>query len=483
MDTSLFFATSQVNILALGDVMLDRYIYGNVERISPEAPVPVFHSRKVHFSLGGVGNVIRNLSDLKAHSTLMALCGDDLKGTELKNLLDSHPNINTYLAHYGKTICKTRYVSGGQQLMRVDEEQVLPLPQHIEQDVEVRLSQTINQYQAIVLSDYAKGFLTPSMCQKVIALAHKHGIPVIADPKGKNYYKYRGATLITPNLKELSDIAGCKFHTDQEIIQAAKDLLDSLDLSYVLVTRSAEGMTLVKKDGSYHHIPANAREVFDVSGAGDTVIATLAIALAKGLKIETACRIANTAAGIVVGKAGTATIHPEEIEKALLTERLHDNEQKIHALQGLMGILQTWRHHGYKVGFTNGCFDLLHAGHIHSLKASKATCDRLIVGLNSDESIKRLKGKDRPIQTEDVRALVLSALEVVDAVVLFEEDTPLSLIQAIKPDVLLKGADYTIDQVVGADIVLQHGGKVELIDLKPGFSTTQTIEKLKKVSA
>jgi D-beta-D-heptose 7-phosphate kinase / D-beta-D-heptose 1-phosphate adenosyltransferase len=483
MDTSLFFTPSPVKILALGDVMLDRYIYGNVERISPEAPVPVFHSRKIHFSLGGVGNVIRNLADLNANCSLMALCGDDLKGTELKNLLSVHANINTYLAHHGRTICKTRYISGGQQLMRVDEEQILPLPHHIEQDLEARLAQTIHQYQAIILSDYAKGFLTPTLCQKVITLAQKHGIPVIADPKGKNYHKYRGATLITPNLKELSDIAGHKLQTDQEIIQAATELLNTLELSYVLVTRSAEGMTLVKKGERSHHIPTNAREVYDVSGAGDTVIATLTIALAKGLEIETACRIANTAAGIVVGKAGTATIHPEELEKALLTERLHDSEQKIHTLQGLMGILQTWRHHGYKIGFTNGCFDLLHAGHIHSLKASKATCDRLIVGLNSDASIQRLKGKDRPIQTEDVRALVLSALEVVDAVVLFEEDTPLGLIQAIKPDLLIKGADYTIDQVIGADIVLQHGGRVELIDLKPGFSTTKTIEKLKKISA
>jgi D-beta-D-heptose 7-phosphate kinase/D-beta-D-heptose 1-phosphate adenosyltransferase len=478
-----FFTQSSVHILALGDIMLDRYIYGDVERISPEAPVPVFHSKKVHYSLGGVGNVIRNLMDLQAKSTVIAMCGPDRKGDELKALLENHSRINVNLMSYGTTICKTRYVSSGQQLMRVDEEANMPLPNDLVEHLIQQLSLTIQTFDIVILSDYAKGFLTPELCQKVIELAKAHHIPVLVDPKGNDYRKYQGCTIITPNLKELSDVSGKKLTNDSEIVTAAKSLMAEFNLDHVLVTRSAEGMTLVSYQGEYHHLPTNAREVFDVSGAGDTVVATLAIAIAKGLDLVSACQLANTAAGIVVGKAGTATIHLEELEKAFTNGCNVRSKQKIYPLTQAADLIQTWRHQGLKVGFTNGCFDLLHSGHVHSLESAKAKCDRLIVGLNSDASIKRLKGKARPIQGEDVRSLVLSALEVVDMVIIFDDDTPLSLIETLMPDVLFKGKDYTIETVVGADIVQKNGGHVELISLIPGFSTSNIIEKMEQKSS
>lgn len=481
MNNTPFFTPSPIHVLALGDIMLDRFIYGQVDRISPEAPVPVFHSRKAHFSLGGVGNVIRNLTDLQAHSTVIAMCGNDSKSIELKSLLNDHNTIHSHLIPYGTTICKTRYVSAGQQLMRVDEENVTSLPQNLVDEIIERITKTIHQYQLIILSDYAKGFLSNDICQRTIQLAKQHQIPVLVDPKGKDYQKYHGCSIITPNLKELADITGKSLKTTDEIIHAATDLLHSLDLEHVLVTRSAEGMTLVSRNGLSHHLSANAREVYDVSGAGDTVVATLAIAIAKGMDMVDACRIANTAAGVVVGKAGTATLHLAELEQALINENLQTAEQKIAPLSRTLDLIQTWRHQGLTIGFTNGCFDLLHAGHIHSLQSAKSKCDRLIVGINSDASVKRLKGQDRPIQSQDVRALVLSALQCIDAVILFEEDTPLNIIENILPDVLFKGADYTVDTVVGADIVQQNGGKIELISLVPGLSTTKTIEKLRQV--
>ncbi len=482
MNNTLFFKADPVHILALGDIMLDRYIYGHVDRISPEAPVPVFHSQKTHYSLGGVGNVIRNLSDLKARSTLIAMCGNDSKSRELKLLVEEQSQIHPNLIHHGSTICKTRYVSSGQQLMRVDEENVQDLPLDVVNDVIDQIAKSIKDYHLIILSDYAKGFLTKELCEKVIALAKTHHIPVLVDPKGKSYEKYRGCTIITPNLKELSDVTGKKLTSDTEIVEAAMGLIHHLNIEYALITRSSEGMTLVSKSGSTHHLPANAREVFDVSGAGDTVIATLALAIAKGLNLLEACQIANTAAGIVVGKAGTATVHLEELEHALIYKNLQSAEQKICTLSRALDLVQTWRHQGLKIGFTNGCFDLLHGGHVHLLQLARSKCDRLIVGMNSDASVKRLKGETRPVQSEDVRALVLSAMQCVDAVILFEDDTPLNLIETLLPDVLFKGADYTVETVVGADVVKKNGGKVELISLVPGLSTTKTIEKLRQAS-
>ena len=339
----------------------------------------------------------------------------------------------------------------------------------------------IASVQAIILSDYGKGVLTPELCQSIIKIAQEHDIVVIVDPKGSDYEKYRGATFITPNLKEFTEICGQKIDSPATLMVAARALISKYHLQGLFVTQGAGGMTFVTLEDHFH-VTATAREVFDVSGAGDTVIATLAIALSKGIDPQTACVLANAAAGLVVSKAGTATTTLQELQHELSIASINAFEERIVPLSRLEVIVQCWRHQNLKVGFTNGCYDLLHAGHLHSLREAKRQCDRLIVAVNTDDSIKRLKGSDRPVQKEEVRCLVLAALEMVDAVILFDQDTPLHLIEAIIPDVLVKGADYTVDQVVGADVVMRHGGRVHLVELAQGQSTTNLVRKMQSLT-
>jgi D-beta-D-heptose 7-phosphate kinase/D-beta-D-heptose 1-phosphate adenosyltransferase len=331
---------------------------------------------------------------------------------------------------------------------------------------------------ALVLSDYAKGVLTARGIQAMIAAARKAGKPVIVDPKGTDYARYRGATLLTPNRREIAEATQIPFDGDAGVEKASRRVIESYGVEGVVCTRGAEGLSLVTASGEAHHMPAAAREVFDVSGAGDTVVATLASSVAAGLSWPDAARLANVAAGIVVGKVGTAVAYANDLVRALQHDGDSGSDDKVATLEEAKDTIARWRRQGLTIGFTNGCFDLLHPGHVSLMSQAKAACDRLVVGLNSDASVRRLKGKDRPVQGEAARAAVLASLGTVDLVVVFAEDTPVELIRALRPNVLVKGADYRVDQVVGADLVHGWGGRVLLAELTPGHSTTATIRKL-----
>lgn len=478
--TAAFFENSDCRILCIGDIMLDKYVYGNVSRISPEAPVPVLHLQSGFEMLGGLGNVINNLSSFLATPVLVGAVGADEGGNRIRKIINTHHK--SFFVTSPKTSIKTRYVSNGQQLLRVDDEIICPITTEQTAEIAAFARDVAPDIKAVILSDYGKGVLTPELCRTVIEIARIHSIPVIVDPKGTDYTKYTGATFITPNLKEFTESCGQKIFYPQQLAENACRLIHQYQLQGLLVTQGAGGMTFVTKEEQMH-IEATAREVFDVSGAGDTVIATLAVGISKGLDPKSACILANAAAGVVVSKAGTATVTPEELQQALSLAPINAYEEKIVPLSRLETIVQAWRHQNLKIGFTNGCYDLLHAGHLRSLSEAKQQCDRLIVAVNTDNSIKRLKGPERPIQTEEVRSLVLAALELVDAVILFDQDTPLHLIETIIPDVLVKGADYTVEQVVGSDIVLRNGGRIHLVQLQQGQSTTNLVSKMKDQTA
>jgi D-beta-D-heptose 7-phosphate kinase/D-beta-D-heptose 1-phosphate adenosyltransferase len=467
-------------VLVVGDLMLDRFIDGEVDRISPEAPVPVMQVKAETDMLGGAGNVARNLAALGAATHFVAVVGNDKTGKTVTALAGKLKNLHADLIVDGhrETTMKTRYVVGRQQVLRADRESGHPVVGDIEAELVRRVTRGLKSSDAVVLSDYGKGTLTPQTIGAIITAARKAKRPVLVDPKGNDYGRYRGARLVTPNRKELAEASKLPTGTATEIASAARRLATGCGIEAVLATRGPDGMTLIEGKKKPRHLPAQAHEVFDVSGAGDTVIAAIAAALAVGASLVEAARLANVAAGIVVSKAGTAVVDRDEIAAALLRQDLHAGERKIVSLDEALERVEGWRKQGLKVGFTNGCFDLLHPGHVSLLAQARAACDRLIVGLNDDASVRRLKGKGRPIQNEAARSTVLGSLATVDLVTLFADDTPERLIKAIKPDVLVKGADYSLDEVVGAKIVEGYGGKVLLAKLKDGHSTSATIKKL-----
>lgn len=470
-----------VRVLTVGDLMLDRFVYGAVDRISPEAPVPVLRIERESIMLGGVGNVARNLRALGASVCLVAVMGRDQAARDIKGLLRDDVEIESHLIEDDArpTTIKTRYIAGSQQMMRADRERIVPVADGLEQDIIDRAIADLAQAKAMVLSDYGKGVLTEPVLRRLLDAAAERGVPVVVDPKGNDYRRYAGATLVTPNRRELTEATGQSAASDEAIVGTASALIASSGVNGVLVTRSQDGMSLVRGDGSDPlHLPATAREVYDVSGAGDTVVATLAAALGAGIAIEDACRLANVAAGIVVAKMGTATAAASEMAASLRQRELDIGESKTVTLDQARALAEAWRRQGLKVGFTNGVFDLLHPGHVSLIRQARSACDRLIVGLNSDSSVKRLKGDSRPIQNDASRALVLGSLASVDAVVIFPDDTPLAVIEALKPDVLVKGADYTVATVVGADIVQSYGGRVMLAVLEDGHSTTATVARI-----
>lgn len=467
-------------VLCIGDVMLDRYVSGSVERISPEAPIPILRIENERTMLGGVGNVAANIQALNGGGRFIAIVGEDGAGREVEALLNALGTVRPDLVKMAErpTTLKTRFVGAAQQLMRADVESTDPLDDATHKNIQDRAKADLSAHRALVLSDYGKGVLSPSTLKAIIDMAKKAKIPVIVDPKGNDYTRYAGASIVTPNKKELSEATNLPVNSDDEVIAACRKLISDCSIDGVLATRSADGMTLVLKDQDPIHLTAEAREVFDVSGAGDTVVATLALAIASGASWIDAALLANTAAGIVVGKSGTATVSSDELSHALHAQDLDAAGAKVATLDQATAQVTQWRNRGYTVGFTNGCFDLLHPGHISLLTQSKQACDRLVIGLNSDASVKRLKGDSRPVQNEASRAAVLGALGVVDLVVIFGEDTPINLIETLRPDALIKGADYTIDTVVGADIVQSYGGKIVLAKLEDGHSTTNTIKRL-----
>ncbi|MBI3444235.1 MAG: D-glycero-beta-D-manno-heptose-7-phosphate kinase [Magnetospirillum sp.] len=468
------------SVLCVGDAMLDRFVYGSVDRISPEAPIPVLFIEREMAMLGGAGNVVRNLVALGAAPAFVSVVGDDLAGREVTRLVGEHGEIDPCIVvEPGRqTTIKTRFFASHQQLLRADRESRAAIGDAIRAQLLVRVERLLAKAGVMVLSDYGKGVLADPVAAQLIAKAKGLGKAVVVDPKGTDYTIYAGATVVTPNRKELFEATAMPVNGDDEVVAAARHLIDTCQFEAVLVTRSQDGMSLIQADGQIHHLPAEAREVFDVSGAGDTVVATLAAALASGASLLEGALLANVAAGIVVGKVGTAVAYGEEVVAALHHEDLTAGESKIIPAQPAAEMVDRWRRKGLKVGFTNGCFDLLHPGHVSILAQARAACDRLVVGLNSDASVQRLKGPTRPVQSEASRATVLSSLSTVDLVVIFGEDTPLEMIKTLKPDVLIKGADYTVDKVVGAAEVQSWGGKVVLAELVDGQSTTNTIKKM-----
>jgi D-beta-D-heptose 7-phosphate kinase/D-beta-D-heptose 1-phosphate adenosyltransferase len=469
---------SRLKILVVGDLMLDRYILGEVDRISPEAPVPVLRHAQRYARPGGAANVAVNLAGLGCQAFLAGFWGNDGDHTELAAMLESaHIDTVGVVSSSLPTISKTRIVGRTQQLLRLDIESSDPYPQAELDRLEQRAVELTAKVHGVILSDYAKGALTQHLCEAVIRAARLAGIPILADPKTPDFSKYSGATTVCPNLSELSAATGVPAHRTEDLLAAARILREEHGFSFLTVTMSDKGITILQPGSSFHS-PARAREVFDVSGAGDTVIATLAASLAGGLQVATAVELANLAAGIVVGKVGTVPIQANDLVGLLTPSSGVTSGEKILDRERLAHRVADWRANGDTIVFTNGCFDLLHVGHITLLEDCRRFGSKLVLGLNADDSIARLKGPSRPIVGERERARVMAALAAVDAVVLFEEDTPLELIQQLKPDVLVKGGDYTIETVVGHELVLAAGGRVEIVPIVEGFSTTNIVRKL-----
>ena len=467
-------------VLVVGDLMLDRYFIGEVERLSPEAPVPVILVKQQNERAGGAANVAANLAQLGVPTRLAGCVGNDIDGQALLRLVNGMgiATDGVLLSSHRPTTTKTRMMGGHQQMLRLDQENRAPFNAEESAQLEALVMQQLAARPAlIILSDYAKGVLAASLCSAFINEARKLNIPVLVDPKGHDYSKYRGATALTPNKRETAEACRVDANDNDALMQAAAELRKSLDLDFFAVTRGEEGISVIGDD-TVLHIPATAKQVFDVSGAGDTVIATLAAGLIGGLDAPEAFHLANIAAGVVVGKVGTVPIAQEELLQALLTQESAVQADKICDLPSLKARVLNWRKHGERIVFTNGCFDLLHAGHVTYLEAARKTGDRLVLGLNTDRSVRALKGPTRPVIHELDRARVLAALEAVDAVILFDDDTPLALIEAIHPDVLVKGSDYSENEVVGGAEVKSWGGRIALIPIVPGRSTSGIIEKL-----
>lgn len=476
---SLFSRIGSLRCLVVGDLMLDEYLWGKTERISPEAPVQVVDVIREELRLGGAGNVVNNLVALGARVAVCSVIGSDANGTALLDdfTLRGVATDAVFRDATRRTSRKTRVVASNQQIVRIDRESRNSLSAEMENQVCSWLTANAVHFDVILLSDYLKGVLTPRVIETAVSVAATKGIPVLADPKGTDYTRYRGVTLLTPNRKEAEAASGISIHDAASLKQAATTIMSSAGLQHLLITRSEEGMSLFSVSGESVHIPTVAREVFDVSGAGDTVLASLAIGIASGLDMAEAARLANVAAGIAVGKLGTSTVSPEEIVTAI-SQAHSDSDAKIKNLDALAALINGEKARGKTIVFTNGCFDLLHAGHVKYLQKARALGDLLVLGLNSDASVRRLKGEKRPLISEEERAHILAALNCIDYVVIFDQDTPLELITALKPHILVKGGDYTPDGVVGKDVVESYGGRVELVTFVDGKSTTNIIDKV-----
>jgi len=468
----------RLKVLVVGDVMLDRYIFGEVNRISPEAPVPILRHAQRLERAGGAANVTMNLAGLGVKSYLAGFWGKDNERTLLEGLLKTADvDTTAMLATDRATTSKTRIVGRNQQLMRLDiDPDVRPTAAEMQQLTE-RAVALIPQMNAVVLSDYDKGTLSRELCETVIRTARSAGIPVLADPKTSDLSKYSGATTVCPNLGELAQATGIPANDLDAMLKAGQQQMIEHGFEFMTVTMSEKGIRVLRAESSFHSA-AQAREVADVSGAGDTVIATLACGLASGLDVETTVQLANMAAAIVVGKRGTVPVHAEELIAQLTQSTSTQAAEKILDLERAVRRVAEWRAVGETVVFTNGCFDILHVGHITLLEECRRFGSKLIVGLNTDASVCALKGPSQPIVGERDRARILAALAATDAVVLFAEETPLELIRALKPDVLVKGGDYTVESVVGHEEVAGWGGRVEIVPTVAGYSTANIVKKL-----
>lgn len=482
---ALSLAMSRQTVLCVGDLMRDEFVYGEVARISPEAPAPVIAAARSEAHIGGAGNVARGIAALGARCLFAGLVGDDEAGRALRSELSAVPGIEAHLVidPQRPTTRKVRFVSDhySTHMLRADWEVATPVDGAVERKLIETIEAALPRADIVLLSDYAKGVLTANVIRATIDGARRLGLRVVVDPKSADFGIYRGASVLTPNHRELVAATRSPAATTAEIIVAAQEVMRRNPFEAMLITRSEHGMTLVPGSGDAVHVPAHPVRVRDVSGAGDTVVAVLSVALGAGTDRETALRLANAAAAVAVGKKGTATVTAAELRRRILPSALLAAEEKIAPDPAALDVhLADWRREGLRIGFTNGCFDILHPGHVRVVTQARAACDRLVVGLNSDASVRRLKGADRPVQTERARAEVLAALEAVDLVVIFDEDTPLELIRAVRPAVLVKGSDYTPEQVVGHDVVSAYGGQVLLVDLLQGFSTTALVERARR---
>ena len=468
-------------ILCVGDIILDSYVHGDVERISPEAPIPILKSYDERFILGGAGNVARNICAGGGYCHLLSLVGKDIYSSILKDLIKKEKRLTSDLIIDKTKITtkKKRYVSGQQQILRVDEENTLDINEEIERKIFEKFKVLITKYDLVVLSDYNKGLLKESLIQKMIVYAKRKEKKIIVDPKKNTFDIYRGATILTPNHNELMNVSRLKKiknESDDSIIKKiTKNLINDYEFESIITTRSSKGMSISSKNSEMINLPSNALEVFDVSGAGDTVVAYLSLVLATGRKLVEAANIANKAAGIAVGKFGTASVNASEV--------LGDNleNKKLMSLEQAEIKIKDLRNKK-KIGFTNGCFDLIHYGHINYLIESKKKCDFLVLALNSDQSICKIKGNSRPIINEKERVFILSNFPFIDMIILFDERTPIKLIKCLRPLILFKGQDYKVKDVVGYNEVKKWGGSVKLISYEEGKSTTNMIERIKNES-
>ncbi len=495
-------------ILVVGDIMLDRFTYGKVMRISPESPVPVLSVDRENMMLGGAGNTLSNLTHLGCKGRIVSVIGDDENGALLKSVAKKNGIDPSGLIECSDrpTIVKTRFLAGHQQLLRTDYERISPIPDQYLPELLEKTREAMEGVGAVIISDYGKGLLVPAFIKEVIAMVRENGIPVLADPKGKDFSIYAGVDVVTPNKKELGEATGgMALDTDKQVEEAALHLINESGVNCIVATRSKDGMSVIKKaspDFEVTHIrSAEDIEVFDVSGAGDTVIATIAAALGAGADVVEAASLANIAGSIVVAKVGTAPIRAQELQAFLANHDLSDTIEngsgkfRPHIEATYQAPVMDWdeaseeirrlKARGLKVGFTNGCFDILHYGHVTYLNDARRLCDRLIVGLNSDASIRLLKGDNRPVHDEDARARVISALGAVDMVVLFgareegQDNTPCELLTQLQPDIFFKGGDYRLEQLPEAPIIMRNGGQVEIMPIYEGHSTTKSIKKIK----
>ena len=465
---SLLDRVSGLKVACVGDLMLDRYVYGEVTRVSPEAPIPVLKTRRTVSMPGGVGNVARNVAALGGKARLGAVAGQDAAGDALAELIAAEDGVADFIARPdgAATIVKTRFVAAGQQLLRQDDE--------TESHAIFDRNDVFSDASVILLSDYAKGVVSDAVIQSALRV----GLPVVVDPKGRDFARYGAVDVIKPNASELAGATGLPVETDGEIETALAALLDATTARAIVVTRAGKGMSLARRDGGMTHFPGRAREVYDVSGAGDTCLAALGLALAAGATLEEAVQFAILASGVVVGKSGTAVVTPAELIDAEMSQHASLAHAKVTPLDELAAQVEGWKRQGLKVGFTNGCFDILHRGHVAYLAQARGWCDRLVVALNTDASVRRLKGGGRPVNDLDSRAVVIGGLASVDRVTSFDDPTPIALIERLRPDVLIKAADYTREGVVGGDLVESWGGVVRLAEFRDGYSTTRTIEKM-----
>jgi D-beta-D-heptose 7-phosphate kinase / D-beta-D-heptose 1-phosphate adenosyltransferase len=471
-------------VLVIGDLMLDRFSYGSVSRISPEAPAAIINLDRVEEAVGGAGNVARNIVSLGARCDLLGVIGTDEPANAIYRCLQSEPQIVASLIHSPEraTTVKNRFVAKlhNTHLLRADVEETSPISNALEQKVLRVALELIPKVNAVLLSDYSKGLLTDNVIRSIIDCAKKAGKLVVVDPKGQQYERYSGADIITPNLIELGRAASASVDSDEDQHAAARKVLAMTDGRAVLVTRGEQGVLVVLKNGKNCAFPATARRVIDVSGAGDTLVASFVLALVSGASIANAARLANDAAGIVVAKFGTACVTQQELSDVLLSRPDFHNQSKIfNSVAALRQTAMDWRENGLVVGFTNGCFDIIHEGHIELMTQARSHCDRLIVAINSDASVSKLKGPTRPIQSEKARTRILSSFAFVDAVITFDAATPTDLIADLAPNVLIKGADYTLQEVVGKSIVEANGGRVVLVPLVPDSSTTKIVEQMR----